>query len=116
MARKVEGKRATGLEPATFSLEGCERRTEDVYSQELTSAPTNACTNACTDGAEIEHRGPAEAVPEAAAGAVRVGDADGAGGHFAEAVAMLARLPLTDTERAEAVRRLLADQTAKGKP
>ncbi|MCK6458103.1 MAG: hypothetical protein L6Q92_16435 [Phycisphaerae bacterium] len=44
------------------------------------------------------------------------GDADGAGERFAEAVAMLARLPLTDSERAEAVRRLLADQSAKGKP
>jgi len=29
------------------------------------------------------------------------------GDRFAEAVALLARLPLTDTERAEAVRRLL---------
>jgi hypothetical protein len=30
------------------------------------------------------------------------------GEHFAEAVAMLARLPLTDAERADAVRRMLA--------
>lgn len=50
------------------------------------------------------------------AGAVSADDSDGAGEHFAEAIAMLARLPLTDAERAEAVRRLLGDQTAKGKP
>ena len=29
---------------------------------------------------------------------------------------MIATLPLADAEKAEAVRRLLADQTAKGKP
>ncbi|MGD8453987.1 MAG: hypothetical protein PVJ57_19405 [Phycisphaerae bacterium] len=44
------------------------------------------------------------------------GDAAAARERFAEAVAMLARLPLSDAERAEAVRRLLADETAKGKP
>ena len=75
------------------------------------SGQTNACTNACTERAEIEHGGPATV-----AGAVSAGGADGAGEHFAEAVAMLARLPLTDAERAEAVRRLLADRPAKGKP
>ncbi len=105
-----------GFEPTTSSLGSCECRTEDVHPQELTSTPANACTNACTDGAEIERGGPAEAATATATGAVITGDADGAGGHFAEAVAMLARLPLTDTERAEAVRRLLGDQTAKGKP
>jgi hypothetical protein len=38
-------------------------------------------------------------------------DAGPVGEHFAEAVAMLARLPLTDAERAEAVRRLMAGAT-----
>ncbi len=33
---------------------------------------------------------------------------DGTTGGFAEALAMIARLPLTDAEKAEAVRRLLA--------
>ena len=45
---------------------------------------------------------------QTAAGAVAAGGADGGGEDFAEAVAMLARPPLTDAERAEAVRRLLA--------
>jgi len=49
-------------------------------------------------------------------GAVSAGDADGAGGHFAAALVMIAALPLTDAEKAESVRRLLADLTAKGKP
>ena len=100
----------------TCGLQNREHRTEGTQPQELTSAPTNACTNACTDGAEIEHGGPTEEATATVAGAVSAGGADVEGEHFAEAVAMLARLPLTDTERAEAVRRLLADQTAKEKP
>ncbi len=35
---------------------------------------------------------------------------------LAAALAMIAGLPLTDTEKAEAVRRLLADHDANGKP
>jgi hypothetical protein len=97
-------------------LEGTPGRTEGVERQELTSAPSNACTSACTNGAEIEHGGPSEATPATADDAVSAGDAAAARERFAEAVAMLARLPLSDAERAEAVRRLLADETAKGKP
>ena len=37
------------------------------------------------------------------------------GDSFAEAVAGIMRLPLTDAEKAEAVRRLLADHAAQGK-
>ncbi len=64
-----------------------------------------ACTSACTKSTDSAH-----------AEAVGAGDAETAGGpagpageHFAEALTMLARLPLTDAERAEAVRRLLAN-------
>jgi hypothetical protein len=68
-----------------------------VQGQEVTSDGANACTNACTESGDSVHGDS----PEAPADEPR-GDA------FAEAVAMLARLPLSDTERAEAVRRLLA--------
>jgi len=47
------------------------------------------CTERCTDAADT-------------------GGAGAAGGHFAAALAMIATLPLTDAEKAEAVRRLLA--------
>ena len=97
-----------GLEPTTFSLEGTRVRTEGTQPQELTNDTETACTNACTNGTENEHGGPAEAPPTTVAGAAGTGNADAAGEHFAEAVAMLARLPLTDAELAEAVRRLLA--------
>jgi len=82
----------TGLEPATFSLEGGKHRTEPVEKQELSGAPPEACTDACTDPAESTHGEPA-------------------GDDFAKQVWAVMALPLTDAERAEAVRRLL---TAKG--
>jgi len=46
-----------------------------------------ACTAACTDDAEAHH--------------------DKASGTFADALAMIARLPLSDADKADAVRRLL---------
>ena len=52
------------------------------------------CTERCTDATET-------------------GGADAPGGHFAAALAMIAGLPLTDAEKAEAVRRLLAVTTTK---
>ncbi len=77
----------TGIEPATPSLQSCGGRMEAAHSQAVTNGTANACTNACTSLPETEH-----------------------GGRFAEALLMLTRLPLTDAERAEAVRRLLASQ------
>ena len=58
----------------------------------LADGIANACTTACTRSPDSGHD-----------------DAgDTADGDFAEALAMVARLPLSDAERAEAVRRLLA--------
>ncbi len=74
----------TGIEPATPSLQSCEHRTQAPQNQGLATGPADACTAACTDKPEIEH-----------------------GGDFADVVRMLDRLPLTDAERAEAVRQLL---------
>ena len=84
----------------TSSLEGREQRTEGLQGQEIANTNANACATACTN--------PADSTKATAA---IVPDVGPAGGHFAEALAMLARLPLTDAERAEAVRRLLAGGT-----
>lgn len=51
---------------------------------------------------------PADQSPADQADGAEGADAGPVGEHFAEAVAMLARLPLTDAERADAVRRMLA--------
>jgi len=66
------------------------------HSQELTAPPANACTPACTPNAETGNTGDA--------------DAD-----FAAALTMIATLPLSPAEKAEAVRRLLAGREG-GKP
>jgi hypothetical protein len=55
----------------------------------------------CTDGCTSQPS-------ESDSGAANASDAGPVAEHFAEAVAMLERLPLTDAERAKAVRRLLA--------
>lgn len=66
------------------------------------SVPADGCTNGCTNGARALASG---------GGGVDAGRCD-----FAEALAMLVRLPLTGAERAEVIRRLLggADRAAAG--
>ena len=44
-----------GLEPTTFSLEGCEHRKQATPTQELTNTLPDACTNACTNGSDSVH-------------------------------------------------------------
>ena len=85
-------KRVKGFEPSTFSLGSCGQRTETPESSAVSDGADAACTGACTESPER--------VTEAARSAV---PAD-----FSEALAMIARLPLSDAEKAEAVRRLLA--------
>lgn len=111
LSRGARRKPPVGFEPTTCGLQSREHRTEGTQPQELTSAPTNACTNACTDGVEIEHGGPADGASATAVGTVSTGGAGAAGERFAAALAMIATLPLTDAEKAEAVRRLLGGAT-----
>jgi hypothetical protein len=77
------------FELTTFTLASCEHRSEVSHNQELSEASTEACTAACTDSPESTH------------------DAT-AGDDFAEQVRAVMALPLTDAEKAECVRRLLA--------
>ena len=51
-------KRVIGLEPTTFSLEGCERRSQESQVQELAHELPTACTAACTSNAETDHADP----------------------------------------------------------
>jgi hypothetical protein len=76
------------FELTTFTLANCEHRSEVSHNQELSEASTEACTNACTDSPESTH-------------------GDTGGDDFRRAVADVMRLPLTDAEKAEAMRRLL---------
>ncbi|MCA9244795.1 MAG: hypothetical protein KDA32_12610, partial [Phycisphaerales bacterium] len=67
------------------------------------------CTERCTAQPDSGGFGPiseGNPTPSADAGATAGGSATGTG--FADAVAAIMRLPLSDAEKAEAVRRLLA--------
>ena len=82
---------ARGLEPLTFSMPLGEHSVVSAVPTGLTTLPVNACTPACT---------PNEETCKAAA-------AGGADADFADAMKMIATLPLSKAEKAEAVRRLL---------
>jgi len=86
-----------GFEPTTFTLATCQHRTEAPQTQALTSATMNVCTNACTTEPDSVH----EDAPDQ---------------HFADGLAMIARLPLSDAEKAQAVRRLLAATAGEPHP
>ena len=73
-----------------------------VDSKELAATPPVACTSACTPKAESLN----ETAPATPAG-------DGQDRGFAEAVRAVMALPLTDAEKAEAVRRLLAGAASR---
>ena len=81
----------TGIEPVTSGLQSHSDRVLSANLSELTSTVESRCTNGCTSEPENHHE------------PTRPGD-------FAAALAMIATLPLTDAEKAEAVRRLLGTQ------
>jgi hypothetical protein len=119
-----------GLELSTHGLKGKRPPVQELTAQALTSDTAPVCCpvyspDAKTGAGELAEAGPEHAdgtgtaAGDSSAGAgaadVLTGAGHQLGEHFAEALAMVARLPLTDAERAEAVRRLLTG-TAKGKP
>mgnify|MGYP001231315666 CR=1 FL=1 len=67
---------------------------EVPHEQQPTGGSANACTNACTDETKSDHANDDER-------------------DFSQALAMIAELPLTYDEKAEAVRRLLAQDKAE---
>ena len=75
-------------------------------TQTLTGTAAPGCPDGCTDSPTADAE---SASPNAEDDKPRI-DA------FAEAVAMLARLPLTDAERAEAVRRFMQGGTTTPTP
>ena len=82
----------TGFEPAAFWSQTRRTSIASVSDKELTTSLTLGCTTGCTTKPQNDN-------------------ATVASDDFAKALLMIATLPLTDTEKAEAVRRLMA---AKG--
>ena len=115
--------RAQGLEPWTHGLKGKRTRVQGTQSQALTSDGAPVCCPVCSADtenrrAELVNAGPEHVAgtssPTQSAGAADTGNEPG--GTLAAALAMIAGLPLTPAEKADAVRRLLAEQAVKGKP
>ena len=89
-----------GVEPSTSALRMCEHTVLTENPSELAPTPSVRCTNGCTSEAENANGGlqstvtPTEPPKPSEAG-------------FAAALAMIAALPLSDAEKADAVRRLM---------
>ena len=97
LTRTVNGVRKSGredlnLRPPDPQSGGIEFEA-DVNTQPI-NTDTDACTNACTSETHLEH-------------------ADNNEHNFSQALAMIAKLPLTYDEKAKAVRRLLAQDKAE---
>ena len=97
----------TGIEPAASTSRTYKTRVPSGNLSEVAATADSRCTNGCTSKPPKRRKREADA---AAVGAVETladvkpepGETD-----FAAALKMLALLPLSDEERAEAVRRLL---------
>lgn len=85
-------------------------------SREKPRVSTRGAAESAANRADSPPETPSAEAPESRHDATDTPDAGPVGEHFAEAVAVLARLPLTDAERAEAVRRLLAGKDARRDP
>ena len=94
--------RAKRLELSTLSLGSLCPELAGAIDQEVIETPAGACTSACTPKVESLN----ETAPATPAG-------DGQDRGFAEAVRAVMALPLTDAEKAEAVRRLLAGAASR---
>ena len=98
----------TGIEPATSGLQSQRHRVPSENLSDVAATDSGACTTACTSQPEKRRKRGADA---AAVGGVEtpaeVRSTKPVETDFAAALKMLALLPLSDEERADAVRRLL---------
>jgi len=98
----------TGFEPATSASRTQRSSFASDSGKGLTATEDSRCTTGCTSKTKKDRRSRSEAVADTApAAAVESGE-----GGFAKALLMIALLPLSDAEKADAVRRLMADQAA----
>ena len=94
----------TGVEPAASTSRTQRLRVASDAGKELAASPSAGCTTGCTNSPENE-RG------EVVGGSVssRAESLPIKGDSFSAALAMIASLPLSDAEKADAVRRLMAE-------
>ncbi len=97
-----------GVEPMTSCMPCREHRVPSGNLSGLTATEDSRCTTGCTSETKKDRRSRSKAVADTApAPAPAVESSEGG---FAKALLMIALLPLSDAEKADAVRRLMADQ------
>ena len=109
----------TGFEPATSTSRTEWHRVASDAGKEFAATPDFGCTSGCTNSPENE-RGEAvgELVSIKTAGSV-VSQSDALpikADSFSAALGMIASLPLSDAEKADAVRRLMAELSLAKEP
>ena len=92
-AARVQEGWLTGFEPATPGITIRRNVVASGKAKRVTASPSANCTSVCTSDGKTGHGNGSEPASD-----------DG----FAAAVQAIMRLPLSDAEKAEAVRRLLA--------
>ena len=102
-ATKAVGVEDSGIEPLTSCMPCRRPRVPSGNLSEVTATADSRCTNGCTSETKKTRRSRSKTAPAAAPETV----AQPPAGDFAAALAMIATLPLSDAEKAEAVRRLL---------
>ena len=96
----------TGLEPAASRTTICGTVVLSPSLSGLTATDDSRCTTCCTSKTKKARRSRSKAVADTAPAAA----VESSEGGFAKALLMIALLPLSDAEKADAVRRLMADQ------
>ena len=110
-ANKAFEMETTRIELATSGLQSREHRVSSANPSEVTARADSRCTIGCTSSPENERaEAVGESVPSKADHSV-VSKSES----FSAALAMIASLPLSNAEKADAVRRILAEQDGSEK-
>ena len=99
-----------GVEPTTFGFGGRGHRVPSGNLSGVTATEDSRCTTGCTSKTKKARRSRSKAVADTAPAPAPAAAVESGEGGFAKALLMIALLPLSDAEKADAVRRLMADQ------
>ena len=97
----------TGFEPATSTSRTEWHRVASDAVKELATTPDFGCTSGCTNSPKTERGESVSSKPESLP--IK-------GDSFSAALGMIASLPLSDAEKADAVRRLMAELSLAKEP
>ena len=97
-----------GFEPGLSDSESLDTSSDSVTDQEVALSANSGCTTGCTNLPENEHGEVSGGLVAITAESLPI-KADS----FSAALAMIASLPLSDAEKVDAVRRLMAEQTGR---